>query len=68
MLSGLIIFGVCVLVGLVILQLNGGGIFIRGTKRYERFNREADERVRERLKDGSGSTREELMEWWDKYH
>jgi hypothetical protein len=46
----------------------GGGIVIKGTKKYERVNRAADARVKEILKNGSGSTKAELQEWWDTNH
>jgi len=46
----------------------GGGIIIRGTKKYNKFQRDSDRRIRNILKNGSGSSRQELQEWWDKYH
>jgi hypothetical protein len=48
--------------------LGGGKIIIRGTDKYKKFQQESDERIRELLKNGSGSSKEELMEWWDKHH
>jgi hypothetical protein len=45
-----------------------GGIAIRGTKKYDRIHRESDARVKEILKNGSGSSKAELQGWWDTYH
>jgi hypothetical protein len=45
-----------------------GGIAFRGTRKYDQYQRDADASARESLKNGSGSTREELQQWWDTYH
>lgn len=45
-----------------------GGIAFRGTRKYEQYRRDAHASVRESLKNGTGSTKEELQEWWDTYH
>ena len=63
--SGIVI-GVVIL--LVIQTIGGGGLAIRGTAKYNRINRDTDARVKEIMKNGSGSSKAELQEWWDTYH
>ena len=59
-------------VGVAILFIvegcGGGGIVIRGTKKYDKVNRNADAKVKEIMKNGSGSSKAELQGWWDTYH
>jgi hypothetical protein len=45
-----------------------GGLAIRGTKKYDRYHRQAEASVKEILKNGSGSSKAELQEWWNTYH
>ena len=45
-----------------------GGISIKGTKRYNKFDRDSDARVSNKLKNGSGSSKAELQQWWDEHH
>ncbi len=58
-------------IGGVFLLLFGGGsggIVIKGTKKYNKCNRDTDAKVKDILKHGTGSSKEELQQWWDKYH
>jgi hypothetical protein len=62
-----------IVIGIVILFVlqtifGSGGIAIRGTNKYNKYNRDADARVKEILKNGSGSSKTELQEWWNTYH
>jgi hypothetical protein len=60
-----------IVVGGVFLLLFGGGsggIVIKGTKKYNKCNRDTDAKVKDILKNGTGSSKEELQQWWDKYH
>ena len=62
-----------VLLGIVVagayhILSEGGGVLIKGTKKYDKHNRDSDAKVKEILKNGSGSSKEELQEWWDTYH
>jgi len=45
-----------------------GGFAIRGSEKYNKYHEDADARVKEILKNGSGSSKAELQEWWDTYH
>lgn len=49
-------------------SMTGGGVYIKGTKKYNNANRSADARVKEILKNGTGSTKAELQQWWDSNH
>lgn len=51
-----------------IIDEGGGGIAIRNSDKYKKYQKEADERVKELLGNKPGSTKEELMEWWNTYH
>ncbi len=71
MLTAILEFLLSCVLGLAILLVIGllsGHIAIKGTSRYERFEKTAEEFTRERLKNRPHSTREELMEWHEKYH
>ncbi|MBP7509827.1 MAG: hypothetical protein KA807_18585 [Prolixibacteraceae bacterium] len=59
-----------IIVAILVIRpfVGGGSIAFRGTEKYRQYERDADANVRERLKNGSGSTKEELQEWWDTYH
>ena len=46
----------------------GGGVAFRGTKKFDKYSKDADAKVKEILKNGTGSTKEELQDWWDTYH
>ena len=46
---------------------SGGGDFLNTQKR-KKNNDEMEQRIREKFKNGSGSSKEELQNWWDKYH
>ncbi len=61
---------IALIVGVLIKSVfgSGGGIAFRGTEKYNRYQRDADAKVKEILKNGSGSTKAELQEWWDTYH
>ena len=52
-----------------LIDSGGGGSFrIKGTKKYDKFNKDSDKRVKDMLNSGTHSSKEELQEWWDKYH
>ena len=69
-LLGAIIFGL--IFGLVVRGLfeglGGGGIAIKGTDKYNKYQKNAEARVSDLLKNGSGSSKDELQEWWDTHH
>jgi hypothetical protein len=46
----------------------GGEIAIRNSDKYKKYQKEANEKVKELLRNTEGSTKEELMEWWNTYH
>ena len=51
-----------------ILTEGGGGLAIKGTKKYNKYKKESDIKVKTILKNGSGSSKQELQNWWDTYH
>lgn len=57
-----------VLIRCVIEGFLEGGFAISGSKKYKTYSKDADAKVKEILKNGTGSTKEELQEWWDTYH
>ncbi len=61
----------CILIPIIWMLIEGFGgdnIAIKGSDKYNKYNQDADEYVSNILKNGSGSSKEELQEWWDKYH
>ena len=58
---------VLALVTLVILNGgNGGGISSIGVSKSRR--NEIDRKIEGKFKNGTGSSKQELQEWWDTYH
>jgi len=52
-------------IGFVALEsIGGGGIIHKGSQK----SKDIDVRVKEKLTNSQGSSREELQEWWDTYH
>jgi len=49
-------------------SMSSGGPIIKGTKKYNKVNKDSDARVKETLKKGSGSSKQELQKWWDAHH
>ena len=45
-----------------------GGIAFGDTPTHRAYKNEAEEKARELFKNGTGSSKEELQEWWDTYH
>jgi hypothetical protein len=45
-----------------------GSVAIRGSKKHGKYSRDADAKVKDILKNGTGSSKAELQEWWDTYH
>lgn len=61
----------CILIPIIWMLIEGLGgdkIAIKGSNKYNKYHQDADEHVSNILKNGSGSSKEELQEWWDKYH
>ena len=52
----------------ILLESISNGITIRGTSSYDKFNKDSDARISSKLRNGSGSSKAELQEWWDTYH
>lgn len=48
--------------------LKGGGPALKGTDKYKKYQQDADTKISEMLKNGSGSSKQELQEWWDSHH
>jgi hypothetical protein len=46
----------------------GGGFAIKGTKKYDKYNRDADRKVKNILKNGTGSSKADLQKWWNSNH
>lgn len=62
-------FIIATIIGIAIaIVIDGGDIIIRGTKKYNKFDKETDDKIKRILKNGSGSSKEELQEWWNTYH
>ena len=62
------LIGVGIAAILCILFEGTGSIAVSGSKRHGKYSRVADAKVQNILKDGTGSSKEELKEWWDTYH
>jgi len=45
-----------------------GGIAFGDTPTHRAYKRDAEAKARELFKNGTGSSKEELQEWWDTYH
>jgi len=45
-----------------------GGFAIRGSDKYKKYHKDANVHVKDKMKNGSGSSKEELQDWWDTYH
>jgi len=67
-LGKLILGGVIGVVFCIAVETFSGGICIKGTRKYDKFNKDSDERVKNILKNGSGSSKAELQQWWDEHH
>jgi hypothetical protein len=52
----------------ILIDEGGGGIAIKNTDKYKKYQQEADEKVKELLRNRPASTKEELMEWWHEHH
>ncbi|HOQ42869.1 MAG TPA: hypothetical protein PK178_11985 [Smithellaceae bacterium] len=64
------VLAVCGGVGLRILLecIFDGGIAFGDTPIHTAYKNEAEAKARELFKNGTGSSKEELQEWWDTYH
>ncbi|HQF37144.1 MAG TPA: hypothetical protein PLL26_05920 [Candidatus Dojkabacteria bacterium] len=63
-----VIISVPILLFLTGFLEGSGGVVIKGTKKYDKYHRDAEDHVKYILRNGSGSSKEELQEWWDTYH
>jgi hypothetical protein len=54
--------------GIVILEGGFGNISIKGSKKYEEYNKNADTKIKDMFKNGTGSSREDLQKWWEDNH
>lgn len=61
-------FFIAFLIVYIFELFRGGKIIIKGTKKYDDAHKTIDQQIKESLKNGTGSSKEELQEWWDKYH
>ena len=52
----------------IYIDEGGGGIAIKNSNKYKKYQEEADRKVEELLRNRPPSSKEELMEWWDTYH
>lgn len=52
----------------ILLESISNGITISGSSKYNKFDRDSDGRVSDKLRDGSGSSKAELQQWWDEHH
>jgi hypothetical protein len=66
MLEFLIGVGIAFAIGIIFE--GGGSVAIRGSKKHGKYSRDADTKVRNILKNGTGSSKVELQKWWDTYH
>ena len=46
----------------------GGGVAIKNSDKYKKYQEEADRKVEDLLRNKPQSSKEELMEWWDDHH
>jgi hypothetical protein len=67
---GKLVIGVFLAAVIVIISesISGGGPVIKGTKKYNQINKDSDAKVKNILKNGSGSSKKELQNWWDEHH
>jgi hypothetical protein len=57
-----------IVVGGIYHLLREDGVVIKGTQKYNNCHRNAKGRVKEILKNGTGSSKADLQNWWDSNH
>jgi len=45
-----------------------GGISFPGTQKRKNINDDIDRRISEKFKNGTGSSKQELQDWWNIHH
>ncbi len=60
--------GIGMIIRILLEGILGGGIAFGDTPTHRSYKNEAEAKARDMFKNGTGSSKEELQEWWDTYH